>query len=177
MAESDDERLGRQLACGSEEAFAALYDRFAPRLYRAAFALLDNRHDAEDAVQGVFVGLARSRNALARVKNWHPYLLAALRNEAARLGMRRRQQREWQPLEDSHLIAAPKSGPVSLEARLENALKRLPEEQRQVVRLKTEVGLTFAEIAALLQISLNTAASRFRYAIDKLRRELEEEER
>ena len=47
-------------------------------------------------------------------------------------------------------------------------------EQKQVIRLKTEAGLTFFEIAELLQISPNTAASRYRYAIQKLREDLKE---
>ena len=49
------------------------------------------------------------------------------------------------------------------------ALGELPEEQRAVVHLKLWEGLTFEEIAAALDISPNTAASRYRYGIDKLR--------
>ena len=52
---------------------------------------------------------------------------------------------------------------------LSEALAGLPEEQRAVVHLKLWEGLTFEEIAAALDISPNTAASRYRYGLDKLR--------
>jgi RNA polymerase sigma-70 factor (ECF subfamily) len=174
MAGSDDDLLGQELAKGRREAFAALYDRYAPRLFRTACALLDNSHDAEDVVQAVFVGLVRSRASLARITNWQAYLLTALRHEAARLAAKRRQhRRDCQSIGEIDLTAPPEDDRAAMEAALlELALLRLPEEQRQVIRLKTEAGLTFAEIADLLEISPNTAASRYRYAIEKLRKDL-----
>ena len=48
-----------------------------------------------------------------------------------------------------------------------------PTEQREVIVLKVDAGLTFAELAAVLGISANTAASRYRYALEKLRTALE----
>ena len=57
------------------------------------------------------------------------------------------------------------SGLVSLE-------KQLPPEQRAVAHLKLWEGATFEEIAESLEISVNTAASRYRYALDKLRTRL-----
>ena len=54
-------------------------------------------------------------------------------------------------------------------ALIENAVRRLPPEQQEVVLLKIWGELTFDEIGATLDISLNTAASRYRYALDKLR--------
>ena len=53
---------------------------------------------------------------------------------------------------------------------LQDALKRLPREQREVVTLKILGGLTFAELAAALEIPANTAASRYRYALEELRK-------
>jgi len=52
---------------------------------------------------------------------------------------------------------------------LAGALGELPPDQRAVVHLKLWQGLTFEEIAAILEISPNTAASRYRYGLDKLR--------
>ena len=52
------------------------------------------------------------------------------------------------------------------------ALEELPSEQRVVVQLKLWGGLTFEQIAVLLGIPLNTAASRYRYGLDKLRERL-----
>ena len=68
-------------------------------------------------------------------------------------------------------LADPRDVPERDEA-LERALARLPVEQREVVALKVDGELTFAEIGAVMGISPNTAASRYRYALGKLRAEL-----
>jgi RNA polymerase sigma-70 factor, ECF subfamily len=55
---------------------------------------------------------------------------------------------------------------------LQAALLELPEEQREVVVLRIWSGMTLAEVADLSGVSLNTAASRYRYALEKLRERL-----
>jgi len=62
-------------------------------------------------------------------------------------------------------------------SRLERALAALPREQREVVALKIDGGLTFAQVAEVLGISPNTAASRYRYALGRLRDRLGSDER
>ena len=164
MSEPGGDELLAQLVAGREDAFAALYDRYGVALYRVAFAVLDSRESAEDAVQDVFASLVRSRRKLAEVENLRAYLFAALRRAAARIGAKR----QAQPLVGD--VAAPVR-PVDVEqaATLERALASLPAEQREIIALKIDGDLTFAEIAALLGVSANTAASRYRYALEKLR--------
>ncbi len=57
--------------------------------------------------------------------------------------------------------------------RLRQAIRLLPDEQREVVALKIDGELTFAQIAQIMGVSINTAASRYRYALQKLRTLLE----
>jgi RNA polymerase sigma-70 factor, ECF subfamily len=142
-------------------AFAAHYDAYAPALFRAACGLLGSAADAEDAVHDVFVALARSRARLAGIVDVKAYLFAALRHAAAK----RRRRPPAGPLPD-HLPAAE---PPTADADLASALARLPPEQRAAVVLKIDGDLTFAELAAVLNVSPNTAASRYRYALEKLR--------
>ena len=61
--------------------------------------------------------------------------------------------------------------------QLAAALRTLPESQREVVVLKVDGELTFEQIGATLSISANTAASRYRYALERLRGLLSEPER
>jgi hypothetical protein len=82
MHDPVSEPLLEGLAEGRDEAFAALYDRYGRSLFRVAWTLLRSRQDAEDAVQDVFLGLARSRANLARVENLRAYLFGALRHAA-----------------------------------------------------------------------------------------------
>ncbi len=177
MRDPASDALLAGLAEGRGEAFAALYDRYGRALFRVAWTLLRSRQDAEDAVQDVFLGLVRSQAALGRVENLRAYLFGALRHAAARLatrsvGERRgvsppvggRREGETQPAVD-----------LELSEWLERALTALPREQREVLALKIDGELTFAEVAAVLGVSPNTAASRYRYALEKLRGHFSEE--
>jgi RNA polymerase sigma-70 factor (ECF subfamily) len=162
------------LAAGEPAAWAALYARLARRLLRVAGAMLGDAGDAEDAVHDVFVALARGRERLRYVEDLDAYVFASLRHAiAARTDRRRFERRHWErlaiiPAPASHSAEAPDEGEVSA------ALAALAAEQREVVVMKIDGGLTFAQIAAALSISPNTAASRYRYAMAKLRKLLED---
>jgi RNA polymerase sigma-70 factor (ECF subfamily) len=171
MPKADGNQLIEGLAAGRADAFAALYDRFGGPLFQVALAMLGSRPDAEDAVQDVFVSLVRARQRLADVDNLRAYLFASLRHAALKLSAARKGD-----CADLNSIPAPESGSVETDrsVRLEQALLRLPPEQRELVALKVDGGLTFLEIASLLGISANTAAGRYRYALQKLRDALQE---
>ena len=168
MAEPPGDPLLAGLAAGREEAFAALYAREGGALLRVAFALLGSRADAEDAVQEVFVGLARARASWASLENLRAYLFTALRHAAAKAAARRRADRSA-PLPDGLAAPPPRGLAAGPAARLERALAALPADRREVVALRIDAGLTFREIAAVLGVSPNTAASRYRYALAELR--------
>ena len=69
--------------------------------------------------------------------------------------------------------ASPRDESGACSERLQRALLALPPEQREVISLKIDGELTFAQIGEVLGMSMNTAASRYRYALDKLRTTLE----
>jgi RNA polymerase sigma-70 factor, ECF subfamily len=166
----------QDLAEGREDAFAALYDRFGKTLYRTALTLLGSPSDAEDAVQEVFVGLVRARGALSKVDNLRAYLFASLRHAACRQSAYHKAERQMTPRDLADIFKVEPHGlDADRDARLERAVLNLPLEQRELVALKVDAGLTFAEIAGCLGISANTAASRYRYALEKLRAALMEE--
>lgn len=147
----------------------SLYDEFAPAAYAFALQLTRDSFAAQDLVQIVFLRLARRlkltifnpRSFVLRcVYRAH---LDAVRRDSTRREMLGRLEMEASPCfqpapEDDEKIA-----------ELLELLESLPEEQRVVVHLKTWEGRTFRQIASILGISSNTAASRYRYALDKLR--------
>ena len=162
------------LAAGEPAAYAALYGRLARPLLRVAAAMLGNAGDAEDAVHDLFVALARGRERLRYVEDLDAYVFASLRHAIAARTDRRRLERRYR--ERMALIAVPASHSTQApdEGELSAALAALPPEQREIVAMKIDGGLTFAQIAAALEISPNTAASRYRYALEKLRKLLED---
>ncbi|MCY3023921.1 MAG: sigma-70 family RNA polymerase sigma factor [Planctomycetota bacterium] len=164
---ADDALLG-DLAAGREEAFAQLYDLWGERLLRAARDICGSHEDAEDAVQDVFTGLVRAGPALAGVRNLKAYLFSALHRATLRRAEKRRIEH---PMDSAGIEPATKTTPPAAEAadRLHRALDALPAEQRAVVALKVDGDLTFEEVGAVLAVSANTAASRYRYALARLR--------
>jgi RNA polymerase sigma-70 factor (ECF subfamily) len=164
--------LAESLAAGDPNAFAALYDRLAVRLLGAARTMIGSSADAEDAVQDLFVELARGRTRLAAVTDLEAYVFTMLRNAVRRRGRRAAIDRravlaiaEGRRAAGGFATAAADLPDDALAA----AVAALPEAQREVVALKIDAGLTFAEIAAVTGTSLNTAASRYRYGLEKLR--------
>lgn len=162
--------LGARLADGDPEAFAELYDRCAARLLAVARSLTASPTDAEDAVQQTFFDLYRSRRSLGRAERPEAYAMVAVRNAAARLSAQRRPGSL--PMPEQELAGESATGAPEGEPALALALARLSREQREVVALKLEGGLTFAEIGSTLGIPPNTAASRYRYALERLRAHL-----
>jgi RNA polymerase sigma-70 factor, ECF subfamily len=147
---------------------AAWYARFGASLHRYALMILANRQDSEDAVQQVFARLLRGR-AVVKPDAVESYLRTAVRNECfSQLRLRQRRSTE----SDETLLEAVASEPDSRpdeRLALEAALRELPADQREVVHLKAFEGLTFQEIAELTSESINTVASRWRYAMERLR--------
>ncbi len=170
----DTDPLFVGLAAGDERSLVALYDRFAVRMYRAALRILGSREDAEDVVQDVFLATVRRRQRLGEVRDLAAYLFAALHRAAGRSARRRRRARLLP-------VAAANEAIVPGEAdqcdhvdrqRLERAIGALPDEQREVLSLRIDGELTFAQIAQVMGVSLSTAASRYQYALKKLKTSL-----
>ena len=158
------------LAAGREEAFAALYDRFAARLYRTALRTLGRPEDAEDTVQEVFMAVVRSRRKLHEVRDLSAYLFAALRRAARRRRARRAREPMASDLAMDVVAKEDRQRPDNPHReRLARALAALPVEQRETIALKIDGELTFAQIGQVMGVSVNTAASRYRYALEKLR--------
>jgi RNA polymerase sigma-70 factor (ECF subfamily) len=153
----------------------AVYDELGPGLYQHALTIVARRGLADDAVQQTFVRLLE-RGRFGDIGSARAFLHAVLRHEAYRL-LKQARRGEADVPEVEPLLAEDESGEQREERRnLERALRQLPVEQREVVHLKVWQQMTFAEIGGLLQVPLNTAASRYRYALERLRELMPREE-
>lgn len=153
-----------------------LYDEHAQALYALAQELTRNEADTKDVLQNLFAKLAREPRTLRNVRNIRAYLLRLAYNAAIDL-MRRRSTRDKYAEElglESAQVFEPATSPddEGFRIALNDALGELPPEQKMVVHLRLWEGMKFEDIAELLSVSLNTAASRYRYGIDKLRQRL-----
>jgi RNA polymerase sigma-70 factor (ECF subfamily) len=150
-----------------------LYDVHAQALFAFLLNFTRNEADTRDVLQDIFVKLARQPDLLNAARDERAFLLRLAHNAAIDL-MRRRGTREKHYEQfgaEQSSTFAPTNDPdeAAFRAELSAALGELPADQRAVVHLKLWEGLTFEQIAATLEIPANTAASRYRYGLDKLR--------
>jgi RNA polymerase sigma-70 factor (ECF subfamily) len=141
-----------------------LYEQHGRALLAYASALLRDPSAAEDVLHQVFLKLLGGRAAI----NGEPraYLFRSVRNGA--LNHIRGQSREVE-LDDAVLWLESPGASRETVLALQSALERLPREQREVVVLHVWGQLTFEETAAVVGTPPNTAASRYRYGIAKLK--------
>jgi RNA polymerase sigma-70 factor (ECF subfamily) len=157
----------------SHDFLARLYEDHAQALFAFLLNFTRNETDTKDLLQEVFCKLARQPRLLDDARDERAFLIRLAHNLAIDL-MRRRGARERtheKLAAESVAIFASAADPdeAAFRVTLSEALGELPAEQRAVVHLKLWEGLTFESIAEALDLSPNTAASRYRYGIDKLR--------
>ena len=150
-----------------------LYDEHAPALFAFLLNFTRDEEDTRDVLQEIFVRLARQPDLLRDARDERAFLIRLAHN-AAIDAMRRRGTRakyHEQLGAEAAGFFEPAESPEDQEFRdeLESALAELPPDQRAVVHLKLWEEMTFEQIARALDIPPNTAASRYRYGLDKLR--------
>jgi RNA polymerase sigma-70 factor (ECF subfamily) len=165
-----DNMLRAALKRNDPAAVELMWDRYAKDLFAYLQAVLCSRHDAEDALQAVFIRIVQKRHRLAKARRLDSYVYRIARNEAFRLIERRKKERTVDAVDKSWLtVSQEKPESNDLAKRLQDALASLPQSQREVIVMKIYRQKTFLEISRLLGISQNTAASRYRYGMEKLR--------
>ena len=182
--ELDDRELVRKLQEGDGEALRRLIKRHERPLYSYLLRLLRDRASAEDAFSEVWMRVwtrVGSYRETGRLRAWvftiaHRIALDHL--ERARRGplaldVESGEGGAAETLADSDLGPAGEAEASLFRERVAEAMERLPEEQRQVFLLREYGGLTFAEIADAMDCPLGTALARMRYAVRKLRKDLE----
>jgi RNA polymerase sigma-70 factor (ECF subfamily) len=153
-----------------------LYDEHAQALFAFLLNFTRDENDTRDVLQDIFVKLARQPGLSGDARDERAFLLRLARNAAIDLMRRRGARARHHEQFGAEILSdfAPASDPdeAAFQHELSSALRELPGDQRAVVQLKLWGGLTFLEIAAALEIPPNTAASRYRYGLDKLRARL-----
>lgn len=153
-----------------------LYDQYGQALFAFALNLTRDESDARDIIQELFRRLSAHSNPLEGVRQERAYLLRLVHNLSVDFIRRRAARtRSTAALHDQMVeVFAPSDAPdeQAFRSELAQAMGELPHDQRVVVHLKLWEEFTFDEIAEMLGIPPNTAASRYRYGLDKLRARL-----
>ena len=149
-----------------------LYDEHAPALFAFLLNLTRNEPDTRDILQEVFLKLVRNALRTDGIREIRAWLLRTAHRQA--IDTMRRRASHARAIDRAAAEPAEPFAPAddpdgqTFRDAVSAAMRELPGEQRAVVHLKLWEDMTFAEIAATLGISANTAASRSRYALDQL---------
>jgi RNA polymerase sigma-70 factor (ECF subfamily) len=159
---------------GNQEALRRIYEKYKNDLLKLAVALVNDAGAAEDVVQDVFVGFAQSAARIQPHGNLKKYLATCVANRIRNL-KRDRQRHAASGVDEADRAICAARSPVqwailSEELQLlSDAMAKLPYEQREVVGLYMQGGMTFRQIAKARNASINTVQGRYRYGLNKLR--------
>ena len=170
----EDKLLIYKCKQGSRQALRQIYEKYHAHLLKLAIVLTGQPCAADDIVHDVFVNFARSIPRLSLAGSLKAYLTTSTVNRVRNFH-RDQSRRGEQGLDDAAALAASTPQPDHwaimgewLE-RLSSAMAHLPYEQREVITLRMQSGMTFRAIARCQNTSISTVQGRYRYGIDKLR--------
>jgi RNA polymerase sigma-70 factor, ECF subfamily len=193
VRDASDLELLRAAGGGDDDAFHALVDRHAPMLFRVAQSLARNRDDAEDLMQETFVGAYRgSKNFAGRssVKTW---LVQILTRQAAKAWQRGRHHRAARSIDaaaraddgtpaggdgvrgyagDRALSSESHAAAVDRRLDVRATLRQLSAPHREILVLREIRGLSYEEIAEVLEVPRGTVESRLSRARAEFREKL-----
>jgi RNA polymerase sigma-70 factor (ECF subfamily) len=187
-----DEALMFAYQRGDVRAFEVLLTRHRRPVYNFILRFVGDKAQGEDLLQEVFLRVIKGADAYQKQAKFTTWLYTIARNlcvDAARRGKHRKAQSLDAPMDANERDGATllevvadgqQAGPDrqaignELHGKLHAAINRLSEEQREVFLMREFLDMPFKDIADVVGCPENTVKSRMRYALEKLREELEE---
>jgi RNA polymerase sigma-70 factor (ECF subfamily) len=175
MTTTSDEKLVDRIAMGDDQSLSELYDRYSRPVYTMGVRLLGDAHLAEELVQDAFTSVWRRAASFDPDRaSFATWLYRIAQNRAVDLDRRRRVR----PLSVGEDPLRGVSGGPEPEGSVEGwdmaqALSRIPDGHREVLRLAYFDGLSQREISQRLNLPLGTVKSRITAALKRVRRALE----
>ena len=170
----EDRLLIWKFKLGNRDALRRIYEKYKNDLLKMAVALTNDVNTAEDVVQDVFLGFAQSAAKIQTRGNLKKYLVTCVANRI-RNRKRDQQRHETSSIDNSDCVISDAKRPeqwaiLSEELKLlSEAMAHIPYEQREVVTLYMQGGMTFRQIAKVQNASVNTIQGRYRYGLKKMR--------
>jgi RNA polymerase sigma factor (sigma-70 family) len=169
----EDKLLVLRCKRGSTEALGRIYEKYKTDMLVLAMALLNDTSDAEDTMHDVFLSFVQTIGKFRLTGSLKSYLLICLANRARNVN-KAKHRRGVEP-DQAEPVSSGSDNPLRTIMcneqlqQLSCAMAQLPYDQREVIMLHFQAGMTLRTIGKSLDISANTAKSRYRYGIEKLR--------
>lgn len=165
------------LALGDVNAFEMVFRTYYQPLCNYAYSFLQDKAEAEEVVQSVFLMVWEKREGLEIRTALKPYLYAMVRNAClnALKHQKVRQRHAGEVLSDGEEVHDPVTQSVisdELQRRIAEAMERLPEQCRLVFKMSRFEELRYADIARQLKISVKTVENHMGKALRLMREQL-----
>jgi RNA polymerase sigma-70 factor, ECF subfamily len=160
---AEDCELWKRIRRGEAQAFDAFYRETAPRLLGFLRQIVGNRQAAEDVMQETFTRMWRSSNGFTPERGTLRAYLFGVARKCAAEWWRKRGSADGNPIEE------PAECKTEIASLVDDALQRLPEEQRSLLWLREVEGQSYVELAQILEIPVGTVRSRLFTAREALR--------
>jgi RNA polymerase sigma-70 factor (ECF subfamily) len=171
----DEEKLlVSMMKAGNSYAFEKLYFRYCKKLYNFIFSICKNREDADGLVQSVFMKVWEKRTEIDPEQSFSGYIFRIAKNSLLNKIKRKTNERVYM----DYLLSRPEDLSNSIEKNInylelnleiERLLEDIPVKRRRVFLLSRMEGLTYREIAAKLNISVNTVNTQISKTLEELR--------
>ncbi|WP_186452464.1 RNA polymerase sigma factor [Chitinophaga polysaccharea] len=170
----NERELLSETARGNEVAFSALLDLYRNKLYSHALSYLKSCQEAEELVQDVFLKIWDNRHRLPEIENFKNYLFILSRNQLVS-AVRKRLKTAAPPTDDDLNEGWLPDGQLEWKEtyqQIQQAIGRLPPQQKAVFILSRFENFTYQQIAVQLQISPTTVKFHMVAALNTLREAL-----
>lgn len=164
----------QKIQAGDEHAFRAFYQMSYFRLYQFSYSFVHSKEAAEEIVNDVCLALWQKRAILHTLENINVYLYVSVKNASLNY-LRRNKLSLPLSLDDLYmdhfqLVADPEGVLIQreLQSHIREAVEQLPPRCRLIFKLIKEDGLSYKEVASILDISPKTVDSQLCLALKKL---------
>ncbi len=155
----------KQLSEGDISALSVIYEKLGRMILSVACSVLTDQTEAEDVLQDTLCQVVSSCARYEKNTNPRAWVLGIARNLAL---SRAKQRTRTLPLDDS-MATRDDTRRSDLKMDLEKALLRLNDEEREIIVLRLETGLSHREIARITELSVSCVQKRYRRALSRLR--------
>ena len=169
----EDKQLILKVKAGDKDALRQIYTKYKDILFMIAMSLLNESNAAEDVMHDVFVSFTRNISSFHLYGSLKNYLITCVLNRSRDM-LRSKMYRVVEIKRTNPAISDDSSPLQQVMDReqmdlLEEAMTKIPVQQREVVTLHLQGDLKFKEIADIQKISVSTVQGRYRYGLEKLK--------
>lgn len=170
----DEQALKHRIAEGDQRAFRQLFDEYAGKLSGFAYSIMKNRETALEIVDEVFVKCWKQRTRLPAIQNIKTYLYTAVKNASLNYLSARAHLQATDPFDFINIQLQDEGSPEQqlitgeLFNRIRNAVEELPPRCKMIFKLVREDNLKYREVAAILNLSVNTVDAQMVIAVKRI---------